>query len=144
MTTRPSTALEPRRAPLSLPLALGLAFLVLAACTTARRDVSTGMQSVEQVTAQPASGVAVTDLRVEPTENSAFVNVAGTIVNQGSAPVSGVKVRIDVMDSAEQVIDSVVTPPVAQTIAANGGQAPFTQRMSSVHLVHYRAIAITR
>jgi hypothetical protein len=125
-----------RRAAASAAL-LALALLLIS-CAAEQREIE------QLTTSKPMTDIAITDLHEEPTDNAAFVNVVGTIVNHGAKPVSQLSVRVDVMDTFGQVLDSVVTPPLAQTIAPNGGQAQFSVRMSSMHLVTYKAFAIAR
>jgi len=127
-----------RRASRGAAVAVMLSLALLISCAAERQEVE------QLTTSTPMTDIAITDLHEEPTDNAAFVNVVGTIVNRGDKPVSQLSVRVDVMDSVGQVIDSVVTPALAQTIAANGGQAQFSARMSSMHFVTYKAIAISR
>jgi hypothetical protein len=115
-----------------------LSLALLVSCTAEKREVE------QLTTTTPMPDIAIIDLHEEPTDNPSFVNVVGTLVNHGDKPASQLSVRVDVMDTFGQAIDSVVTPALPQTIAANGGQAQFSARMSSMHLVTYKAIPIAR
>lgn len=119
-------------------LAVIVSLVLLVSCAAEKRDVE------QLATAATMPGIAVIDLHEEPTDNPSFVNVVGTIVNHGAKPVSQLSVRVDVMDTFGQAIDSVVTPALPQTIAPNGGQAHFSARMSSMHLVTYKAIPLAQ
>lgn len=112
-------------------LAALLALTLFASCAAVQRDLATPV----------AAGIAVTDLRSQPAENTAFTDVSGTVVNDRSTSVSGVTVRVQQIDHAGQVLDSVPATLSSQTIPPNGGRVQFSARMSTMQLVTYGAVA---
>ncbi len=112
-------------------LAAILALTLLASCAAVQRDLATPV----------ATGIVVTDVRSQPAENAAFTDVSGTVVNDRDTPVSGVTVRVQQIDYAGQVLDSVPATLSSQTIPPNGGRVQFSARMSTMQLVTYGAVA---
>lgn len=105
--------------------------VLLTSCAAIRSDLATPV----------ATGVVITDLRSAPAENPAFTDVSGVVVNNRSTPVSQVKVQVQQLDVANQVIDSVPAVLSSGTIPPNGGRAQFSARMSTQHLATYGAVA---
>jgi hypothetical protein len=118
--------------------------IALASCAGQQHVTTTTTHVEETLTAPAASGgVSIVNLHAEPAENTSFVNVTGTVVNDSSALVSPT-IRVDMMDTFEQVMDSVETQTLPQTIAPNGGQAQFSVRMENTHLTHFAAFVVAR
>ena len=59
--------------------------------------------------------------------------------------VSQLSIRVDALDSAGRVVESITTPPLQQTIAALGGQATFEAWIPrNPAITTYHAVAIAR
>ena len=66
-------------------------------------------------------------------------------VNGGDKQVSGLSIRVNALDEAGNVVRTVVTPPLAQTIAPSGGRATFEALMPrDAAVAGYHAVAIAR
>jgi len=121
----------------------------LAACTS-KRDV---VQTTETVTTldnhrlppPKQIDVAIRDLHDEPAADPTEEKVVGTLVNDGDRAVDQVAIRVDALDGSGNVIRTVTTPPLSQTIEPFGGQARFETLMPQDRVVvGYRAVAIAR
>ena len=130
-----------------------LAIFVFAACGAKREaivsstrtvTVDQGKPSPPRVVDTPMVDISIVDLHEEPTADPRMEKVVGTIINQGERPVSKISIRIDFLDDAGNLVNSVTTPPLDQTIAALGGRATFeasTPRNAAVTTYHAVAIA---
>ena len=130
-----------------------LAIFVFAACGAKRETivsstrtvtVDQGKPSPPRVVDIPMVDISIVDLHEEPTADPRMEKVVGTIINQGERPVSKISIRIDLLDDAGNLVNSVTTPPLAQTIAALGGRASFEAsgpRNPAVTTYHAVAIA---
>jgi hypothetical protein len=125
-----------------------LAIFVFAACGAKRETIvsSTHTVTVDQGKPSPPRmvDISIVDLHEEPAADPRMEKVVGTIINQGDRPVSKLSIRIDLLDDAGNTVNSVTTPPLAQTIAALGGRATFeasVPRNPAVRTYHAVAIA---
>jgi len=121
----------------------------LAACTS-KRDV---VQTTETVTnldnhrLPPPKQIDVTirNLHDEPAADPTQEKLVGTLVNDGDRAVDQVAIRVEALDRSGNVIRTVKTPPLSQTIEPFGGQATFETSMPQDRVVvGYRAVAIAR
>ena len=129
-----------------------LAIFVFAACAAKRETIvsSTRTVTVDQgktsprVVDTPRTDISIVDLHGEPSADPRMEKVIGTIINNGNGPVSQLSIRVDSLDGAGNVLSSVRTPPLAQTIDARGGRATFeasVPRNPAVRTYHAVAIA---
>lgn len=126
-----------------------LAIFVFAACGAKRETIvsSTHTVTVDQGKPSPPRmvDISIVDLHEEPAADPQMEKVVGTIINQGDRPVSKLSIRIDLLDDAGNTVNSVTTPPLAQTIAALGGRATFEASVSRNPAVRtYHAVAIAQ
>ena len=135
----------------SSPWAVVVAALVIpfaASCAPERQEVVTRKTtSIDErtVTAPRMIDISIVGLHDEPAADPAQEKVVGTIVNEGDKQVSGLSIRVNALDSSGNVVRTVVTPPIAQTIAPSGGRATFEALMPRDHAVAgYHAVAIAR
>lgn len=136
------------RSPSACLLGAALTLFVVAGCGAKRDTIvsSTRTVTVEQPNPSPPQmvDISIVGLHEEPTADPRMEKVVGTIINQGDRPVSTLSVRIDLLDAAGNVVNSVTTPPLAQTVAAHGGRATFeasVPRESAVTTYHAVVIA---
>jgi hypothetical protein len=139
-----------RRTATSLTVA-GVAFAValpLSGSGSERRTVE--QTTVAKTTVPPPppptfTAISFTDLHPEPSADPSTEKVVGTIINSGDRPVSKIAIRVEGKNDAGQVLTSVVTPPLDQTIDAYGGRATFEANLPRVASVTtYHAVAIAR
>lgn len=104
------------------------------------------VQTVEQHAVAPKNvDITIVDLHGEPAVDPAQEKVVGTIVNSGNRQVSGLTIRVDAIDERGQVVRSITTPRLAQTIDPNGGRATFEAFVPRDDAVAgYHAIAVAR
>ena len=106
-----------------------LTIFVFAACAAKRETIvsSTHTVTVDQGKPSPPRmvDISIVDLHDEPTADPRMEKVVGTIINQGDRPVSKLSIRVDLLDDAGNLVNSVTTPPLVQTVAALGGRATF-------------------
>lgn len=131
-----------------------LAIFVFAACGAKRETivsstrtvtVDQGKPSPPRVVDAPMVDISIVDLHEEPTADPRMEKVVGTIINQGERPVSKISIRIDLRDDAGNLVNSVTTPPLAQTIAALGGRATFEASVPrNPAVTTYHAVAIAQ
>lgn len=121
---------------------------LLASCSAERRTASTSAVQVREVTTTPLppmTDISIINLHDEPSGDASSEKVVGTIVNNGDKAVSQLSIRVDAIDGSGRVVNSVTTPPLAQTIGANGGQGQFSATMARDPAVTtYKAVAIAR
>ena len=114
----------------------------------AQRETSTSTVRVKEVTTTPLpamTDISIIDLHDEPATDPSSEQVVGTIVNHGDKAVSQLSIRVDAMDGSGRVVNTITTPPLAETIAANGGQARFSATMAkNAAVTTYKAVAIAR
>ncbi|MBI4515986.1 MAG: hypothetical protein HY699_09260 [Deltaproteobacteria bacterium] len=135
-------------------LGAALAIFVFAACAAKRETIvsSTRTVTVDQgkpapprVVDTPMVDISIVDLGEEPTADPRTEKVVGTIINQGERPVSKISIRIELLDDAGNLVNSVTTPPLAQTIAARGGRATFEASVPrNPAVTRYHAVAIAQ
>ena len=119
-----------------------------ASCAPQRHEVVTRQTtSIEErtVAAPKMIDISIVGLHDEPATDPAQEKVVGTSVNGGDKQVSGLSIRVNALDSAGNVVRTIVTPPIAQTIAPSGGRATFEALMPRDEAVAgYHAVAIAR
>ena len=134
-------------APAAAAVAFVAALSLLASCA-AQKEMTTSSVRVKEITTTPLppmTDISIMNLHDEPSGDPSTEKVVGTIVNHGDKSVSQLSIRVDAMDGSGRVLNSVTTPPLAETIAANGGQAQFSASMAKNPAVTtYKAVAIAR
>lgn len=122
--------------------------LPLAASCSADRETTTVARQVRETVVTPPprmTDISILNLHDEPSGDPTTEKVVGTIVNNGDRAVSQLSIRVDAIDGSGRIVSSVTTPPLAQTIPANGGQADFSALMAANPAVTtYKAVAIAR
>ena len=89
--------------------------------------------------------ISIVNLHDEPTADPAEDKVVGTIINNGDRPVSRIAIRVDALDATGNMVRTVTTPPLSQTIDPFGGRATFETFMPRDPAVAgYHAVAIAR
>lgn len=136
------------RATVARVAVIAVALPLLASCSAERRDVQTSTRQVRETVVTPLppmTDISIVNLHDEPSGDSSTEKVVGTIVNHGDKAVSQLSIRVDAMDGTGRVVGTVTTPPLAETIPANGGQADFSASMAANPAVTtYKAVAIAR
>lgn len=132
-----------------VPMLLVASVAVLGvACGGSRESqvVRTSRTVVQQPVPEPRmTDISIFGLHEQPGAASGQVNVVGTIVNHGDRPVSQLRIRVDSLDQTGRLVRSVDTPPLEQTIGANGGTATFQATVPDDPTVTtYHAVAIAR
>ncbi len=122
--------------------------LPLAASCSADRETTTVARQVRETVVTPPprmTDISILNLHDEPSGDPTTEKVVGTIVNNGDRAVSQLSIRVDAIDGSGRIVSSVTTPPLTQTIPANGGQADFSALMAANPAVTtYKAVAIAR
>jgi len=131
-----------------------LAIFVFAACAAKRESVVSSTRTVTVEEGKPApprivdvprTDISIVDLHGEPAADPRMEKVVGTIINDGDRPVSQLSIRVDSLDDAGNVVSSVRTPPLAQTIDARGGRATFEASVPrNPAVTTYHAVAIAQ
>jgi hypothetical protein len=135
-----------------LALAAAIAFvaaLPLSSCASKRQVVATTetVTAIDQHRLPPPKmiDISIVNLHDVPSDDPAREKVVGTIVNEGDRAVDQVAIRVDALDTTGNVVHSVTTPPLAQTIEPFGGQASFEAMIPRDQLIAgYHAVAIAR
>ena len=121
---------------------------LLASCSAERRETQVATRQVRETVVTPLppmTDISIVNLHDEPSSDAATEKIVGTIVNHGDKAVSQLSIRVDAMDSTGRVVSTVTTPPLAETIPANGGQADFSALVARNDAVTtYKAVAIAR
>jgi len=121
---------------------------LVASCSAERREQRTSTVQVRETTTTPLppmTNITIVNLHDEPSGDPSSEKVVGTIINNGDKAVSQLSIRVDAMDGSGRIVNTVTTPPLAETIAANGGQAQFSAIMARDPAVTtYKAVAIAR
>jgi hypothetical protein len=121
---------------------------LVASCSAERREQRTTAVQVRETTTTPLppmTNITIVNLHDEPSGDPSSEKVVGTIINNGDKAVSQLSIRVDAMDGSGRIVNTVTTPPLAETIAANGGQAQFSAIMARDPAVTtYKAVAIAR
>lgn len=131
-------------------LAASLCLPLAVACGPKQERVVTTrtVQTVEARAVAPPPkmvDISIVDLHGEPAYDPAQEKVVGTIINSGDRQVSGLTIRVDAIDHGGQVVRSITTPRLAQTIDPNGGRATFEAFVPRDDAVAaYHAVAIAR
>jgi len=124
-----------------------IAFAVIAAgCATRETTTIRRETTVRTVPAAPQMvDISIINLHGEPAADPSMERVVGTIINEGDRVVSRLSIRVDALDSAGNVVNSVTTPPLTATIDSRGGRATFEASMPRNQAVTaYHAVAIAR
>lgn len=121
---------------------------LVASCAPQRHEVVTRQTTTieERTVAAPkAIDISIVGLHEEPSADPAQERVVGTIVNAGDKQVTGLSIRVNALDSAGNVVRTIVTPPIAQTIAPSGGRATFEALLPrDAAVAGYHAVALAR
>lgn len=129
-------------------LSVALAVSLVSACGPKRETVVRQERvAIEERTVPPprAIDISIVDLHDEPATDPAQEKVVGTIVNDGDKAVSGLSIKVNALNSSGQVVRSITTPPLAETIAAGGGRTRFEAFMPADPAVAgYHAVAIAK
>ncbi len=129
-------------------VAVAVVIPLVAACAPKRHEVVTRKTtSIEErtVAAPKMIDISIVGLHDEPASDPTQEKVVGTIVNEGDKQVSGLSIRVNALDGAGNVVRTVVTPPLAQTIEPSGGRATFEALMPKDDAVAgYHAVAVAR
>lgn len=126
-----------------------LAAPLVASCAAKRDTVVTTKRSVtieeKTVAAPKAIDISIVNLHDEPAADPTQERVIGTIVNDGDKRVSGLSVQVNALDRTGNVVRSITTPPIAQTIDPAGGRATFEAFMPrDPEVAGYHAVAIAK
>jgi hypothetical protein len=133
------------------------ALAVLAAGCAARETTTIRRETVQTVPAAstvvetttraraPMVDISIIDLHGEPAADPSMETVVGTIINEGDRAVSRLSIRVDALDSVGNVLNSITTPPLTETIASRGGRATFEASIPrNAAVTTYHAVAIAR
>jgi len=125
------------------------ALVLLPSCAGKRATVvTTETVTIDERTVAPAPAmidISIINLHDAPSADPARERVVGTIVNEGDRPVSSLAIRVNALDRAGNVLHSITTPPLAETIDPFGGRARFEALMPRDPAVAgYHAVAIAR
>lgn len=122
---------------------------LVSACSAQREATVVARKTVaiqERTLPAPTTiDITIVDLHDEAASDPTQEKVIGTIVNDGDKRVSGLSIKVNALDGSGNVVRSVTTPPLAETIDAGGGRATFEAYMPvDPTVVGYHAIAIAR
>jgi hypothetical protein len=126
-----------------------LAAPLVASCAGKHHETVVSNRTVSvQEQALPAPkmiDISIVGLHDEPAADPAQERVVGTIVNDGDKRVSGLSVQVNALDRSGNVVRSITTPPIAQTIDPAGGRASFEAYMPrDPEVAGYHAVAIAK
>jgi hypothetical protein len=142
--SRPSRGAGARVAVVAVAALLPL----VVSCSAERRETQVATRQVRETTVTPLppmTNISIVNLHDEPSSDPSTEKVVGTIINNGDKAVSQLSIRVDAMDGSGRVVGTVTTPPLAETIPANGGQADFSAMMAkNPATTTYKAVAIAR
>ncbi|HEY2389030.1 MAG TPA: FxLYD domain-containing protein [Candidatus Binatia bacterium] len=135
-----------------LALAAAIAFtaaLPLSSCASKHQTVATTetVTDIDQHRLPPPRmiDISIVNLHDVPSDDPAEEKVVGTIVNEGDRAVDQVAIRVEALDTTGNVMHTVTTPPLAQTIEPFGGKASFEAMIPHDELIAgYHAVAIAR
>ena len=121
----------------------------LTACAPKRETTVTRSTVAVEERAIPAPpkaiDISIVDLHDEPAPDPSQEKVVGTIINGGDKQVTGLSIKVNALDKAGNVVRSITTPPLAETIAASGGRTRFEAYMPvDPAVVGYHAVAIAK
>ncbi len=122
--------------------------LFAAACSGRHTEVvSTRTVNIQEppIAAPAMIDISIVDLHDVPSTDPSQERVVGTIVNKGDKPVSRISIRVEALDRAGNVVSTVVTPPLTQTVDPFGGRATFEASMpQNAAVAGYHAVALAR
>lgn len=139
-----------RRSPIAaIAVAAALALPLVSSCSAKRETITTRESETYEQHAAVAPpkmiDISIVNLHDEPIADPSQEKVVGTVINQGDRQVSGLSIQINALDGTGNVIRTVKTPPLPQTIAANGGRTTFEAFMPKDPAVAgYHAVAIAK
>lgn len=128
-------------------MAAALALPLVAGCSAKRETVVSEHRVIEErtVAAPKMIDISIVNLHDEPIADPSREKVVGTIINEGDRQVSGLSIQINALDGSGNVVRTVKTPPLAETIAPQGGRTTFEAFMPKDPAVAgYHAIAIAK
>jgi hypothetical protein len=136
------------KARIALAAALLTAPLV-ASCAAKRHETVVTNRSVsiqeKTLTAPKMIDISIVNLHDEPAADPTQERVVGTIINDGDKRVSGLSVQVNALDRTGNVVRSITTPPIAQSIDPAGGRATFEAFMPrDPEVAGYHAVAIAK
>jgi hypothetical protein len=139
---------EPTKARVALAAML-LAAPLVASCAAKHHEtvVSNRTVSVQQqaLPAPKMIDISIVGLHDEPATDPSQERVVGTIVNDGDKRVSGLSVQVNALDRSGNVVRTITTPPINQTIDPAGGRATFEAFMPrDPEVAGYHAVAIAK
>lgn len=141
---------KPIHHPNVVALLLGSALLIpLASACGPKQETIVRRQTVaieERTVAPPKMiDISIVDLHDEPAPDPAQEKVVGTIVNDGDKAVSDLSIKVNALNSAGQIVRSITTPPLRETIPAGGGRTRFEAFMPADPAVAgYHAVAVAK
>jgi hypothetical protein len=148
MMNRANDSLFRGVAPRVAAVAVAALLPLVVSCSAERRETQVATRQVRETTVTPLppmTDISIVNLHDEPSGDPSTEKVVGTIINNGDKAVSQLSIRVDAMDGSGRVVNSVTTPPLAETIPANGGQADFSALMAkNDEVTTYKAVAIAR
>lgn len=126
-----------------------LATPLVASCAAKHHETVVTNRTVSvQEQALPAPkmiDISIVGLHDEPATDPSQERVVGTIVNDGDKRVSGLSVQVNALDRGGNVVHSITTPPINQTIDPAGGRASFEAFMPrDPEVAGYHAVAIAK
>jgi hypothetical protein len=138
-----------RRSPIAaIAVAAALALPLVSSCSAKRETITTRQSETYEQHAAVAPkmiDISIVNLHDEPIADPSQEKVVGTVINQGDRQVTGLSIQINALDGTGNVIRTVKTPPLPQTIAANGGRTTFEAFMPKDPAVAgYHAVAIAK
>ena len=121
---------------------------LLSACAPKQETVVTRRTTAVEERTVPAPrsiAISIVDLHDEPAPDPSQEKVVGTVVNDGDKAVTGLSIKVNALNSSGQIVRSITTPPLAETIAAGGGRTRFEAFMPADPAVAgYHAVAIAK
>jgi hypothetical protein len=146
--TRLCTAVH-RTPAIAVPLVgAALAIVLVSSCAPRHESVvSTRSVTIDQRTLSPPKmvDISIVNLHDEPAADPSMEKVVGTIINEGDRAVTRLSIRVEALDARGNVVDSVTTPPLTQTIDPFGGRGTFEAFLPrNREVTAYHAVAIAR
>jgi hypothetical protein len=133
----------------ALLVAFAVAVPLVSSCAPKRQAV-VSMETVTTIDehtlpAPKMIDVSIVNLHDEPSADPSREKVVGTIINDGDRSVSRIAIRVNALDATGNVVRTVTTPPLSQTIDPFGGRATFETFMPRDPAVAgYHAVAIAQ
>jgi hypothetical protein len=116
-----------------------------AGCSAERSTMVTRTTAVETAPPPGIVAISIVGLHDEPSADPYQERVVGTIINNGDKPVSRLSVQVNALDSTGNIVDTITTPPLEQTISPMCGQARFEAQVpKNPAVTAYHAVAVAR